>query len=66
MSAAVLVGYATRYGSTQEVAETVAATLRDCGLVVDIRPLREARTLTGYSAWAGSLAKKLQPDWPRF
>jgi menaquinone-dependent protoporphyrinogen oxidase len=50
MSTSVLVGYATRYGSTQEVAEAVAATLRECGLAVEIRPLREVRTLAGYSA----------------
>ena len=50
MSTSVLVGYATRYGSTQEVAEAVAATLRECGLAVDIQPVREVRTLAGYSA----------------
>ena len=50
MSPLVLVGYATRYGSTQEVAEAVAATLRECGLEVDIQPMRKVRTLAGYSA----------------
>jgi menaquinone-dependent protoporphyrinogen oxidase len=50
MESPILVGYATRYGSTREVAETVAATLRDQGLEVDIRPLSEVRTLDGYSA----------------
>ena len=50
MSASVLVAYATRYGSTQEVAEAVAETLRDCGLGVDIQPMREVRTLEGYDA----------------
>jgi menaquinone-dependent protoporphyrinogen oxidase len=50
MSSLVLVGYATRYGSTQEVAEAVAATLRECGLEVDIQPIRKVRTLAGYSA----------------
>jgi menaquinone-dependent protoporphyrinogen oxidase len=50
MSTSVLVGYATRYGSTQEVAEAVAATLRECGLAVDVQPLRQVRTLAGYSA----------------
>ena len=49
MSSLVLVGYATRYGSTQEVAETVAVTLRECGLGVDIQPVREVRTLARYS-----------------
>ena len=50
MSSLVLVGYATCYGSTQEVAEAVAATLRECGLAVDIQPMRKVRTLAGYSA----------------
>ena len=48
MSSLVLAGYATRYGSTQEVAEAVAATLRECGLEVDIQPMRKVRTLEGY------------------
>ena len=50
MSTSVLVGYATGYGSTQEVAEAVAATLRDCGLAVDIQPVGEVRDVTRYSA----------------
>jgi menaquinone-dependent protoporphyrinogen oxidase len=50
MSTMVLVGYATRYGSTQEVAEAVAAALRECGLAVDIQPMRQVRSLAGYSA----------------
>jgi menaquinone-dependent protoporphyrinogen oxidase len=50
MSASVLVAYATRYGSTQEVAQAVAATLRDGGLAVDIQPMREVRSLAGYRA----------------
>ena len=41
MSTSILVGYATRYGSTQEVAEAVTATLRDGGLTVDIQPMQE-------------------------
>ncbi len=50
MSSLVLVGYGTRYGSTQEVAEAVAATLRECELAVDVEPLRAVRTLGAYSA----------------
>ena len=50
MSVSVLVGYATRYGSTQEVAEAVAATLREQGLTVDIQPMRQVRTLDQYHA----------------
>jgi len=50
MSASVLVAYASRYGSTQEVAEAVAATLRERELEVDSQPMREVRTLERYSA----------------
>jgi menaquinone-dependent protoporphyrinogen oxidase len=46
----VLVGYATKYGSTQGVAEAIAETLRESGLEVDLQPLREVRDLEGYSA----------------
>ena len=50
MSASILVAYATRYGSTQEVAEAIAATLRERGLEVDFSPMREVRTLDQYRA----------------
>jgi hypothetical protein len=43
----VLVAYATRYGSTQEVAQTIAATLREAGLEVDVQPMREVKILNG-------------------
>jgi menaquinone-dependent protoporphyrinogen oxidase len=46
----VLVAYGTRYGSTQEVAETVAATLEEQGLEVEVKPAREVRSLDGYDA----------------
>lgn len=45
-----LVAYATRYGSTQEVAQAVAETLRQSGLEVDLLPLRQVRTLAAYRA----------------
>lgn len=50
MSDPVLVAYATKYGSTQEIAEAVTATLRESGLEADIQPMREVRTIAGYSA----------------
>jgi menaquinone-dependent protoporphyrinogen oxidase len=50
MSTSILVGYATRYGSTQQVAEAIADTLRAAGLPVEIKPLREVRSLDGYHA----------------
>jgi len=46
----VLVAYGTRYGSTKEVAETVAATLKEQGLEVEVKPAREVRSLDGYGA----------------
>ena len=50
MSTSVLVGFATRYGSTKEVAEAIAATLREGGLEVDLQPMRAVRSLAGYGA----------------
>ncbi len=50
MSASILVAYATRYGSTLEIAEAVAETLRGAGLAVDIQPMAQVRTLEGYGA----------------
>jgi len=47
MSDSVLVGYATRSGSTKEVAEAVAAALREDGLHVDCQPVGSTPTLTG-------------------
>ena len=50
MSTSILVAYATRYGSTQQVAEAIASALRDSGLAVDLKPLREVRSLEAYRA----------------
>lgn len=45
MGTSVLVTYATRYGSTQEIAEAVAAPLWEGELAVDIQTLLAVRTL---------------------
>lgn len=50
MSASVLVTYATRYGSTKEVAEKIAATLWENGLTVDIQPFKNVKTLNNVAA----------------
>jgi menaquinone-dependent protoporphyrinogen oxidase len=46
----VLVAYATKYGSTRELAETIASTLVECGVDAVARPAAEVRSLDGYSA----------------
>jgi menaquinone-dependent protoporphyrinogen oxidase len=50
MSGKVLVGYATRTGSTVGVAEAIAETLAERGFAVDVRPLRENPSTDGYDA----------------
>ena len=46
----ILVSYATRHGSTREVAERIAQTLRDRGFAVDVMPADEVGLLRGYAA----------------
>ncbi len=46
----ILLAYATRYGSTQEVAEAITATLREDGLRVDILPMQDVENLDKYGA----------------
>ncbi len=50
MSTSVLLGYATRYGSTKEVAEAIAAVLRDSGLEVKLERIKDIRSLEAYQA----------------
>lgn len=50
MSEGVLVAYASKYGSTQEVADRVGATLRSAGHQVDLAPVREVESVAGYRA----------------
>jgi menaquinone-dependent protoporphyrinogen oxidase len=46
----VLVAYATKKGSTQEVAEAVASTLAECGLSVEMKRADKVARLDGYEA----------------
>jgi menaquinone-dependent protoporphyrinogen oxidase len=46
----ILVGYATRTGSTSEVAEAIGQTLAARGFAVDVKPLKERPSLDGYDA----------------
>ena len=50
MGSKLLVAYATRYGSTAEVAEAVGARLREKEFEVDVKPVAQARSLDGYDA----------------
>ncbi|HEX2410344.1 MAG TPA: flavodoxin domain-containing protein [Solirubrobacteraceae bacterium] len=50
MSPPVLVAYATKKESTHEVADAVAARLRELGQEVDVRPAAEVGTLSPYGA----------------
>jgi menaquinone-dependent protoporphyrinogen oxidase len=46
----ILLAYASRFGSTQEVAETIASTLSEAGLEVDLQPMPEVKSLDRYDA----------------
>ncbi len=50
MSQPVLVTYATRYGSTREVAERIATVLRENGQTVEVQPARQVKSLASYRA----------------
>ena len=46
----ILVTYATRYGSTQEVAESITIALSQAGFEVELQPLQDVKTLDNYGA----------------
>jgi len=48
MEPIVLVTYATRYGSFEEVAMAVAQTLRESGVAVETQPVRSVHSLEPY------------------
>lgn len=69
MSRHLLVGYASRDGSTAEVAEAVGHVLRESGASVDVLPVDDLQSIAGYDAvvlgtaiWAG----KPLPEMRRF
>lgn len=60
----VIVAYASRYGSTAEVAEAIGKRLAAAGLQVDVTPAREVKSLDGFDGvvlaapfYIGSLLK---------
>ena len=46
----VLVAYASKAGSTAEVADAIGKRLADTGLAVDVRRARNARSVDGYAS----------------
>jgi len=59
MSNKVLVTYASRAGSTAEVAEAIARTLLEGGAQVDVLPMQDVKDLSPYQAIiAGSAIRK--------
>jgi menaquinone-dependent protoporphyrinogen oxidase len=60
----ILVAYASKYGSTKEVAEKIGAALRDRGDNVDVRPVNDETSLDDYdkiifgaALYAGNISK---------
>jgi len=50
MNKRILVTYATRAGSTAEIAQAIAETLAGRGYAVDVKPVKDKPALDGYSA----------------
>ena len=50
MTPTVLMAYASCYGSTQEVAQSISETLHTCGLETDVQPAKTIKTISGYGA----------------
>lgn len=50
MNTNILVAYATKYGATAEIAETIGQTLTESGQTVDVLPADRVHDLSSYSA----------------
>lgn len=50
MSDKILVTYASRTGSTADVAQAIGKTLGECGYTVDVLPMQDVKDLAGYRA----------------
>lgn len=50
MTKSILVAYATQHGSTRDVAQVIATTLREHGLPVELQPVHQVQHLDRYDA----------------
>lgn len=50
MTTPILVAYASSYGSTQEVAQSIAKTMRDSGQEIELKTAKEVKSLSGFQA----------------
>jgi menaquinone-dependent protoporphyrinogen oxidase len=50
MNQKLLVAYATKYEATAEIAEKIGETLRQAGLSVDVRPVKQVNGVATYTA----------------
>ena len=50
MTPSILVAYATIYGSTLEVARSIAETVHGCGMETDIQPAKKVKDIAAYQA----------------
>lgn len=61
MNKRILVTYASRAGSTAEIAESICKTLRQNGAQVDLLPMQDVKNISSYSAAVvGSAIQKSQ------
>ena len=54
MSASVLIAFATRSGSTREVAESIGVSIREAGLAADVMPMQQVVCLAGRAVILGA------------
>lgn len=50
MSSLILIAYATRSGSTGDVAEQIGASMREAGLDAEVQPVQKVQSITGKAA----------------
>jgi menaquinone-dependent protoporphyrinogen oxidase len=65
----VLIAYATKHSSTEEIAERVGAAMQQAGCTAEVRPASEVDDLSGYDAvvlGSAVYAKRWRPEARKF